>query len=68
MWFGVRNAKVKVFRSAKPDDDLDPIDAANELLEEMTIDGPTGADKPPTQADHAEGNADKSAALEVCLG
>ena len=68
VWFGVRNAKVKVFRSAKPDDDLDPIDAANELLEEMTIDGPTGADKPPTQADHAEGNADKSAALEVCLG
>lgn len=31
MHFGVRDTKVKLFRSAKPDDDFDPIDAANDL-------------------------------------
>lgn len=39
--------KVKVLRSAKPDDGLDPVVAASRPLEEMKIDSPTGtADKP----------------------
>lgn len=32
MQFRVRNAKMNVFRSKKPDDGLDPVNIANELL------------------------------------
>lgn len=45
--FGVRYVKVNVFPSAKPDDDLELVDATNEL---MKIDGRTGSDDPPMQA------------------
>lgn len=31
VWFVVRNAKVKVFRAMKPDDDLDLVDAPTEF-------------------------------------
>lgn len=31
----VKGAKLKVFCSAKPNDDRDPIDSANEMLEEI---------------------------------
>lgn len=36
--------KLKVFHSAKPDDDLDPVAVNNQLLEDMKIDGPMGTD------------------------
>lgn len=42
--FGAMNAKVKVFRSMKRND-LDPVDAANELLEKIRIDGLRGIDE-----------------------
>lgn len=44
---------------------MDPVDAINELLEEIKIDSSTETDEPPTQAHHAEGSADKSIALEL---
>lgn len=50
--FRVKNTKVKVFRSGKPDDDLDPVNAANEILKGTRIDDPTGTNEPPVQADY----------------
>lgn len=44
--FGVKNVKMKVFRSVKPDDDLDPIDIAN--WEDIKIDDPKGTNGFPT--------------------
>lgn len=38
--FVVRNTKVKVFCSSKADNDLNPVDPANKLLEEINIDAP----------------------------
>lgn len=43
---------VKVFLSAKPEANLDPVDIAYELLEEMQIDVPTETDEPSTQIHH----------------
>lgn len=63
--FGISNAKMKVFRFAKLDDNLYPVDVANEPLEAIKVDGPMESDEPPTRADHAESSADKSAALRV---
>lgn len=39
---------------AKPGDELGPVDPTNELLKEMNIDGTTGTEKRPRQADEAE--------------
>lgn len=51
--FRIRNAKGKVLGTTKPDDDLEPVDVADELLEEMMMGGPTRIDEPlPTQSDH----------------
>lgn len=44
---------MKGFRSVKPNDDLDSVDAFNELLEEMEIHFATETDEPSTQVDHA---------------
>lgn len=49
-----RSTKVKVFRFANPNDDLKPVNAANEQLKEMMVDGLTGINELPTQANHAE--------------
>lgn len=43
----IRNVKIKSFRIAKPNDDQDQVDAANDLLEKMKIDGPTATGDPP---------------------
>lgn len=61
VWFGVRNAVVKV------DNDLDQVGAATDLSKKIKIDGPTGANEPHTQSDHVDDNADKSASLEMRL-
>lgn len=65
MQFAIRNAKVKIFRSVKTADDRDPVGTTNELLNKMKINCPMWTDEPSTQADHVEGRADKSVALEV---
>lgn len=61
MQFGIRNAKVKVFRSAESDDNLDPVDAVNKFLEAMKINSPKETDNLPSQANHVAGSEDKSA-------
>lgn len=38
VWFEIRNAKIKVFSSAKSDNNLDPVYVTNKLLKEMIID------------------------------
>lgn len=65
MWFGVRNTKRKVFHPAKLDDNMDPVISANELLDKMKTNPPTGIDNHPTQANDEEDSANKSVVLEV---
>lgn len=65
MRFGANKAKVKVFRLVKSDDDLDLVDAGNELLEELKINGVAKPGKPLTQANQVKGRADKSLVPET---
>lgn len=44
MRFGLRNAKAKMFHTGKLDDELNPVDAVNKLMEEMKTDDPTQTD------------------------
>lgn len=62
MRFGLRNAKAKMFHTGKLDDELNPVDAVNKLMEEMKTDDPMQTDQ---QAGHVEDSTDKSAALEA---
>lgn len=57
---------MKLFCSARKDD-LKPIDAINELLENMKVDRLKGTNNPFTQANRSEGNAHKSGGPEVHL-
>lgn len=66
-WFGVRSTKVKVFRSLRPDGNLNRVDAANELLEKMKIGGLTGTDESSIQAGLAEVSVNKSGAFKLHL-
>lgn len=59
--------KRQIIKCSTSGADLDSIDTAKALLEEMKINSPTGTDKPPTQAGHAVDNANKSAELELHL-
>lgn len=64
MQFEATTSKVKMFSLTKRNDDLNPIDAANKLFEEMEIDCPT-TDDSSMQVEHAESSLEKSAGLEV---
>lgn len=44
-------------RSAKPDNDPEPVDAANEFWEEMKVDDLKGVS--PTQVNHTNSSVDK---------
>lgn len=65
MRFEIRNVKVKVCHSMKPDDDLHPVDVATELLEEMNIGDSGGQTDPELQANHTGGREEKYIAPEM---
>lgn len=56
---------MQVFGPLKPDDDWDPVRAANELLEKVKINGRTETDETPTLADHTKGSTFQSLGLPL---